>query len=97
MSQVRWLSENLWKGSVRTKIMKIHITIKLFATLKKYSPPDADNYPVTPGNTIMDLVDLLGLSEDEAKIIFIDGVKATLDSGLQGGETVSIFPPIGGG
>jgi len=77
--------------------MKKNITIKLFATLKKYTPPDADNYPFTPGNTLRDLVDLLGIREDEAKIIFIDGVKATLDSGLQGGETVAIFPPIGGG
>ncbi len=85
------------KGSVRIQIMKTYITIKLFATLKKYSPPDADKYPVTPGDTLRDLVELLGISGDEAKIIFIDGVKATLDSGLQGGETVSIFPPIGGG
>ncbi len=77
--------------------MKTHVTIKLFATLKKYSPPDADNYPVTPGSTLRDLVDGLGISEDEAKIIFIDGVKATLDFALQGGETVAIFPPIGGG
>jgi molybdopterin converting factor small subunit len=77
--------------------MTTHITIKLFATLKKYSPPDAEKYPLTPGNTLKDLVESLGMSEDEAKIIFIDGVKANLDSGLQGGETVSIFPPIGGG
>lgn len=77
--------------------MKKHVTIKLFATLKKYSPPGADNYPITPETTLRDLIETLGIPEDEAKIIFIDGVKVALDSGLQGGETVSIFPPIGGG
>ncbi len=77
--------------------MKTNVTIKLFATLKKYAPPDADNYPITPGTTLKELIGLLNIPEDEAKIIFIDGVKGVLDSGLQGGETVSIFPPIGGG
>lgn len=81
----------------RDLIMETYVTIKLFATLKKYSPVNGDNYPVKPGTTIGDLIDALGISEDEAKIIFIDGVKATLDSSLQAGETVSIFPPIGGG
>jgi len=77
--------------------METHVTIKLFATLKKYSPPSAANYPITPEMTLRDLINILGIPEDEAKIIFIDGVKAALDSDLQGGETISIFPPIGGG
>jgi len=77
--------------------MKKHVTIKLFATLKKYAPSGADNYPITPETTLRDVIEALGIPEDEAKIIFIDGVKAALDSNLQGGETVSIFPPIGGG
>ena len=77
--------------------MDTHVTVRLFATLKKYSPPDAGNYPIPIGTTIRDLIDLLGITENEAKIIFVDGEKAKLDSGLRGGETVSIFPPVGGG
>jgi molybdopterin converting factor small subunit len=77
--------------------MNRQIKIKLFATLKKYSPQGSDNYPITPETTLRDVIEALGIPEDEAKIIFIDGVKAALDSNLQGGETVSIFPPIGGG
>jgi len=77
--------------------MEVHVKIKLFATLKKYAPPDADNYPIAPETTLRDVIDRLGMTEEEAKIIFIDGVKGTMDSNLMGGETVSIFPPIGGG
>jgi len=77
--------------------MDKYVTIRLFATLKKYSPPDAGHYPISFGTTVRDLIDRLGITENEAKIIFIDGENTTLDSGLKGGETISIFPPIGGG
>ena len=77
--------------------MKTYVKIKLFATLKKYSPPDAGNYPIVPVMTVGDLLRQLGIPEHEAKIIFIDGLKVSLDTTLEGGETVSIFPPIGGG
>ncbi|RLC31897.1 MAG: MoaD/ThiS family protein [Deltaproteobacteria bacterium] len=77
--------------------METHVKIKLFATLKKYSPADAENYSVEPGTTVGDLLEQLGIPEQEAKIIFIDSVKVSLDTVLNEGMTVSIFPPIGGG
>ena len=77
--------------------MEKYVTIKLFATLKKYTPADADHYPITPGTKLRTLLDLLEIPEDSARIMFIDGVKGVLDSTLEGGETVSLFPPIGGG
>lgn len=76
---------------------KTYITIRLFADLGKFTPDSADNYPVNPKTSIRDLISELKIPEEKAKLIFIDGVKGELDSTLNGGERVGIFPPVGGG
>ena len=76
---------------------KAFITLKLFATLGKFTPDSADNYPVEPGTSVRDLIAGLKIPEEKAKLIFIDGVKVELDSKLNGGERIGIFPPVGGG
>ena len=78
------------------KIMAAHISIKLFATLNKYTPNKAA-YPIRSGTTIGQVLDELKVPRQEAKLIFIDSLKGSLDSVLKGGERVGIFPPIGGG
>ena len=74
-----------------------HITIKLFATLKRFLPASSENYPIETGITVKQLLDELCIPKDEVKIIFIDGVKHDLGSILKGGERVGIFPAVGGG
>lgn len=74
-----------------------YITLKLFANLGKFTPEGADNYPVGPGTSVRDLIAGLKIPEEKAKLIFIDGVRGDLDSILQGGERIGIFPPVGGG
>ncbi|MCG6972677.1 MAG: MoaD/ThiS family protein [Desulfobacterales bacterium] len=77
--------------------MQKYISIRLFATLNRYTPDTADSYPVRPGTTVRDLIDQLGVPLTEVKLIFIDGVKGDIASALNGGERVGIFPPVGGG
>ena len=79
------------------KNITVHINIKLFATLKRFTPVSSDSYPIEPGTTVRNLFQQLGVPEDEAKLIFIDGKKGNLASTLRGGERVGIFPPVGGG
>ena len=76
---------------------KAFITLKLFATLGKFTPDSADKYPVEPGTSVRDLIAGLKIPEEKAKLIFIDGVKGELDSKLNGSERIGIFPPVGGG
>ena len=76
---------------------KTHITIKLFASLTRFAPDCADKYPISSGTRIRDIINRLGIPEDKAKLIFINGIKGELDSTLKGGERVGIFPPVGGG
>ena len=74
-----------------------YITIKLFATLKRFLPASSENYPIETGITVKQLLDELCIPKEEVKIIFIDGVKHDLGSILKGGERVGIFPAVGGG
>ena len=77
--------------------MKVHIQIKLYADLNKFSPPYPDNYPIQKGITIQQLLEKIHLPTDKVRLIFINNVKGDLHSILKGGERVGIFPPIGGG
>ena len=77
--------------------MAAHITINLFASLKKFSPVSSDSYPVKPGMSVKTLLEELCVPEDEVRLVFIDGVKHDLESVLKGGERVGIFPAVGGG
>lgn len=60
-------------------------------------PASADQYPVLTGTTVRNLLKELGVPENDAKLIFINGIKKELSSTLHGGERVGIFPPVGGG
>lgn len=73
------------------------IDIKLYATLKEFMPTSADQYPIEPGTPLSRLLDQLGIPEEQAKLIFINGIKAEKDVVIFGGERIGIFPPVGGG
>ena len=77
--------------------MDTTISLKLFATLGKYAPEHAEAYPVKPGTTIRAVLESLEVPVKHAKLIFVDSVRASLDTVLAGGERVGIFPPVGGG
>jgi molybdopterin converting factor small subunit len=77
--------------------MKTAIQIKLFAGLQAFAPEAAESFEIEPGISIGDLLGQLAIPAEKAHLIFINGVKAELDTTLQGGERVGIFPPVGGG
>ena len=77
--------------------MKVTIDLRLYATLQQYSPPDASQFTIESGSDVQAIVQHLDIPMKYAKLIFIDGIKKELDTRLNGGERVAIFPPIGGG
>ncbi|GBC59500.1 molybdopterin synthase sulfur carrier subunit [Desulfonema ishimotonii] len=77
--------------------MSAYITVRLFATLSKLTPENSDHYPIAPGTTVRELARNLNIPEKDAKLLFINNRKATLDSEIQDGDRVGIFPPVGGG
>lgn len=74
-----------------------HIQLKLFATLISFAPENPDRVPIEPGSSVRSMLENLGIPIAKAHLIFINGVKRSLDTRLNGGERVGIFPPVGGG
>jgi len=75
----------------------MHVTIKCFATLSRFTPPDAEAFAITPGETVADLVKRLGIPPAELKLVFINGAHVELDAPLADGDRVGLFPAVGGG
>jgi sulfur carrier protein ThiS len=73
----------------------------LFATLRKYFPdydPDQGmNVEMNEGSTVNDIIHALYLSENEAKVIIVNGISKKLTDLIHNGDEVNIFTPISGG
>jgi molybdopterin converting factor small subunit len=77
--------------------MTHHITLKLFASLKAFTPANPDRFPIAPGTTVGDLIESLGVPAEEVKLVFVNGVKQERTVPLKAGDRVGIFPAVGGG
>jgi molybdopterin synthase sulfur carrier subunit len=74
------------------------ISIALYATLRKRRSDLATRGAVaTEATTIGQLLDEIQITEVEAAIVFVNEKRATLESEVQDGDKVSIFPILGGG
>ncbi len=75
---------------------RITITVKLFASLQKERFV-IENRSCKTGSTVGDIIKELDIAENDAAVIFINGIHADLDSLLYETDQLAIFPPIGGG
>jgi len=74
----------------------MRITVKLFATFRQGRFDIEDrNYP--DGTTVNEVVRDLNLSEPELGILMVNSRHVDLDRVLSEGETLAIFPLVGGG
>ncbi|HWI54248.1 MAG TPA: MoaD/ThiS family protein [Desulfobacteria bacterium] len=74
----------------------MELTIKLFASLRKYGK-EKDKVNVPDGMTVRQLLQNRGVPLEEAPIVLINGLRAEPEAVLKDGDGVSIFPLIGGG
>lgn len=74
----------------------MNLKIKLFATLRdnrfKIKDFEVDNN-TTPKN----IIDMLKIKEEEVAILIVNGFDIDINEKLKDGDTISIFPPVGGG
>ena len=75
----------------------MEITVKCFASLFRFSPPDAEAYAIAPGDTVQDVVERLGIPLDDLKLVFVNGTHAPLTTILAAGDRLGLFPAVGGG
>jgi len=74
----------------------MQITIKLFATLRK-GRFEVKNLEFPSGTTVCSVIRELELPEKEVTLIFINGRHGDVTTTLSAGDTLSLFPPVGGG
>ena len=74
------------------------VNVRVFATLRSYVDNAESVYVrIDRRETVADVLDRLGIPADQTRIIFVDGRRTSLAQDLFGGETLSVFPAIGGG
>lgn len=72
------------------------VKVKLFATFRKGRFKEKDSI-IDEGRTVGWVVDSLHLPRGELGIIFLNGHAVELEAVLNDGDTLSIFPMVGGG
>lgn len=74
----------------------MNVTVKLFATFRigRFKIEQRD-YP--PGTTCRAIIADVGLTEQELGIVLVNGRHAALETSLEEGDTLSLFPLVGGG
>lgn len=74
----------------------MQLTVKLFATFRK-DRFEVETLERPDGETIGQLLEALGLPVPELGFVLVRGRHAELDDRPQPGDTVAIFPKVGGG
>jgi sulfur-carrier protein len=74
----------------------MHVTVKLFATLRK-DRFDERELELADGVTAGDIIDMITIPSTEVTLIFINGRHSTPETKVADGDTLALFPPIGGG
>lgn len=79
----------------------IRVTVKLFATLRRYYPElgigEGIEVELPDGATVGHLINHLGLPPDHVRVVFINGIARDESHPLSDGDEVGMFPPVGGG
>ena len=79
---------------------KIKVRVNLFATLRKFLPPGADEgvtLELAAGSTVSDAISTLGIPADHAGMVVSDDDQVEAGSPLRDGQELSVFPPLVGG
>jgi len=78
------------------------IFVKVFASLRKKYPSVSDLNPlemeIDKGTTLAQLIARLNFSQEEVKIILVNGLRASVEDIInEEGSIISLFPAVGGG
>lgn len=88
-------------GSDPTGAADLHgtVVVRLFAGLEVQTREgrSEQSVPLGAAPTVAALCEALGLTPGAAGLILVNGVHAAGDVGLQDGDRVSLFTPVGGG
>ena len=79
----------------------MHITAKLFATLRKYRPElslgEALTLEVPAGSTLGEVIRQLGIPDGAPLVAMVNNTVRNQDCVLSEGDRLDLFPPVAGG
>lgn len=83
----------------------MRVTVKLYALLARYLPPNSEdntaNVEVADGKTVMDVIRHLKLPVEHCHLVLVDGIfippSERESCVLRQGDAVAIWPPVAGG
>lgn len=80
----------------------MRVNVKLYATLREFAPPDTaigESFKVElRDGSISEIITRLRFPPDQARIIFVNGVRTfDLSQRLSDDDLIVFFPPVGGG
>lgn len=73
------------------------IILKCFATLAPHLPENSDDFPIEQNETVASVARRIGIDPDEINLIFVNSARAYLETKLQDGDRLGLFPAVGGG
>ncbi len=74
------------------------VTLQLYAGFRKYVDGESlIHVAIEPNETIEQMIAQFGVPVQEVRIVFCNNRLVDLAHRLSGGETIGIFPAIGGG
>ncbi len=78
------------------------IEVKVFSSLCHYIPNserrvDRDKWEVEDGASVEQVLKMLDLTDEEVRVLLINGRNAKKESILQEGDVLHVFPPMAGG
>jgi molybdopterin converting factor small subunit len=78
----------------------VTISVKLFATLKRYLPPgsqDGFSLSLPRGATVQDAINALNIPQEQAGMLVAGDTYVEKETPLTDGLQLNIFPPLAGG
>lgn len=75
----------------------MRIRLRLFASLQKWLPDNPIDHEVAEPKTIREFLNEKGIPEEAVAICICNGDKVSADKPLRDGDSLEIFPLIGGG
>jgi molybdopterin converting factor small subunit len=75
------------------------IRVKLLFDFTKHAPDGQREFSweLSPGSTVGQVITTLGISKESMFVVSVNGRMATLTQSLSQGDSMVVFPPVGGG
>jgi len=82
--------------SLKERDLLMKVTAKLFATLRESRGKQLD-IEIEEGANVLSVLEKLSIKKTDVTIILVNGNNTGVDALLSEGDTLSLFPPVGGG